>query len=358
MPLTRLDLIDEGMAVALAGPDAEMFGIGSTVIAFGPAGPVIIADAVDELTTSGVWNSREFRLRGPGPATIAARIWEADPFQRAHVFTRLKDRCIYLGTAQRVRGEQTREQFVLCVWRLDSELSREVLDTVRPPSTPVALPDLEWLDYVRTDPATALERFVTGWYPASEAPSRPKLSNCTPGPLASFYRLAQERPAILGAQNRILPEAKLYTDDSADHLVFGEENQGGFVWSFRWSLDFAESDPTVWFTEEEPSPEREPMSGFLLQFSLFEAVVSAPYWASVDCLPERLTREITRTLHQVPLRPWQWPSDPTHFYVAPGLAAYVSDHGNGGFDVWVGAKHRNALRPLGERGFSWRRFDG
>ncbi|MCX4738568.1 hypothetical protein [Streptomyces antibioticus] len=58
-------------------------------------------------------------------------------------------------------------------------------------------------------------------------------------------------------------------------LVFGAENQGGFVWSLLWTLGEEETDPTVWFCEdgEGPIAEQEPLSGFLLQFSLFEAAM-------------------------------------------------------------------------------------
>lgn len=53
-------------------------------------------------------------------------------------------------------------------------------------------------------------------------------------------------------------------------LVFGEENQGGFFWSLLWTLDGPETDPAVWFCEydEPPIAEQEPLSGFLIQFSL------------------------------------------------------------------------------------------
>ncbi|WP_329028195.1 hypothetical protein [Streptomyces sp. NBC_00690] len=65
------------------------------------------------------------------------------------------------------------------------------------------------------------------------------------------------------------------------------------------------SRPTVWFREfnEEPIPEQEPLSGFLIQFSLFEASMGAEYLA----LPRKLTapqvEQLTEALHLVPLRP-------------------------------------------------------
>jgi hypothetical protein len=142
-------------------------------------------------------------------------------------------------------------------------------------------------------------------------------------------------------------------------LVFGVESQGGFFWSLLWTLDGPEADPTVWFREfdEEPIAEQEPLSGFLIQFSLFEASMSADYRA----LPRRLTAtqaaQLTETLHLVPLRPF-WPWAPTHFYVAPGLVVHVSSEDGEEFEAWVGTSHRSALAPLADLPVDWIRFDG
>ncbi|MFI2437037.1 hypothetical protein [Streptomyces sp. NPDC018693] len=256
MPLTCMDLVDEAGALALVGPDAEVFTIGDAVVAFGPAEPVIIADAVDGVTTSSVWSSREFRLRGPGPARLASRIWDADPRQPMHVFIRLGGECIYLGTARPVRGEQSNDEFMLCVLRLDSQLDQEVLDRVRPPTPPPILPGLEWLDHVNTDRGKALELFVKGWFPATgtEGPAT-DTQGSLPWALANFYRLAAQRPAVLGRQNRILPGSGLHPDNSAERLVFGVENQGCWTWSIPWQPGATDTDPTVWFEDDHPVPE-------------------------------------------------------------------------------------------------------
>ncbi|MCY0932613.1 hypothetical protein OTB20_42250 [Streptomyces sp. H27-H1] len=116
------------------------------------------------------------------------------------------------------------------------------------------------------DRAAALERFVTGRYPAAGAAQSPP--SCTPsrlpGGLRQLYRLAKQRPGALGTQNNILPEPLLHTDQLGEMLVFGAENQGGFFWSVLWTLDGLEADPTLWFCEldEEPIAEQEPLSGF------------------------------------------------------------------------------------------------
>ncbi|WP_449063849.1 hypothetical protein [Planomonospora algeriensis] len=60
----------------------------------------------------------------------------------------------------------------------------------------------------------------------------------------------------------------------------------------------------------------------------------------------------------MPLRAWLWPLSPTSLYAAPGLVAYVSPWTGEECDVGVGPTYRSALRPLGDLGIDWRRFDG
>ncbi|MFF2579841.1 hypothetical protein [Streptomyces goshikiensis] len=156
-----------------------------------------------------------------------------------------------------------------------------------------------------------------------------------------------------------MPEPDLHTDHLGEMLVFGVENQGGFFWSLLWTLDGAEADPTVWFREfdEEPIAEQEPLSGFLIQFSLFEASMSADYLALQRRLTVAQVARLTEALHLVPLGPF-WPWAPTHFYVAPGLVVHVSSEDGEEFDVWAGARHRSALAPLADLPVDWIRFDG
>ncbi|WP_158791125.1 hypothetical protein [Streptomyces sp. NRRL WC-3549] len=360
MPLTCLDLVDEAEALALVGPDAEMFTIGGAVVGFGAAEPVIIADAVDGLTTSCVWNSREFRLHGSGPARLASRIWDEDPRRPVHVFVRLEEACIYLGTARPVRGERSNDRFMLCVLRLDSQLDQEVLDRVRPPTTPPGLPGLEWLDHVNTDRGKALELFVKGWFPATGTDGLvTDLPGSVPWALADFYHLAARHPAVSGRQNTILPASGLRPDNSAERLVFGVENQGCWTWSFPWQPGATDTDPTVWLEDDHPVPEQEPLSGFLLQFLLHEAALTAPYLALSHDVPRDSLPTLEGCLQRVPLRPFLSPVAPRDFLVAPGLVADVTaDRDEDKLQVWIGAAQRSALHPLRRLDIPWRTFDG
>lgn len=358
---------EEHTAVLVGGSaSARRFMVGSASIVIGQAGMVIIAEASDSPVGGGVWSAEELRLIGPAPTPIMERLmgspWGADESSLPiHVAVRLEGEVLYLGTATVSQAGTSDGVLTDCKLRFEAPLSRQLLNRVRPPLPAVDLPGLEWLGNVNGDRAAALEQFITGWYPDTDPTERPATGSPSslPDGLRHLYRLAKQRPCALGTQNRILPESELHTDHLGEMLVFGVENQGGFFWSLLWTLDGPEADPTVWFREfdEEPIAEQEPLSGFLIQFSLFEASMSADYRA----LPRRLTAtqvaQLTETLNLVPLRPF-WPWAPTHFYVAPGLVVHVSSEDGEEFEAWAGASHRSALAPLADLPVDWIRFDG
>ncbi|MFJ3832154.1 hypothetical protein ACIPWI_29895 [Streptomyces sp. NPDC090046] len=361
-------VFDEEHAPVLVGGSvsARRFMVGGATLVMGRAGMVIIVEAADSPARSGVWSAEEVRLIGPAPAPVAERLmgspWAADESSLPiHIAVLLGGEALYLGTAKVSRAGISDGVLTDCTLRFEAPLSRQLLNRVRPPLPAVDLPGLGWLGNVNDDRSAALQQFITGWYrdadttepPATCAPSH------LPAGLRQLYRLAKQRPEALGTQNSILPESDLHTDHLGEMLVFGVENQGGFFWSLLWTLDGPEADPTVWFREfdEKPIAEQEPLSGFLIQFSLFEASMSADYRA----LPRRLTAaqvaRLTEALHLVPLRPF-WPWAPTHFYVAPGLVVHVSSGNSEEFNVRAGASHRSALAPLADLPVDWIRFDG
>ncbi|MEV5920060.1 hypothetical protein AB0N42_20535 [Streptomyces pseudogriseolus] len=357
----------EYVPVLVGGSAApRRFTVGGASVVMGPAAMLIIAEASGAPARSGVWNAERFRLIGPAPAPVTERLmgapWGVD--ERAspiHIAVRVEGEALYLGTA-RVRQAGTTDGVLTdCELRLEAPLSRELLDRVRPPLPPGHVPDLRWLGNVNGDRETALEQFVTGWYPTEDATESPVGDSASrlPGGLRQLYRLAKQRPGALGTQNKILPEPDLLTDHLGEMLVFGVENQGGFFWSLPWTLEEPEADPTVWFRELDGQliAEQEALSGFLIQFSLYEASMGAEYLA----LPRELTapqvEQLTGALHLVPLRPF-WPWAPTRFYVAPGLVMHVSSEDGEAFHAWAGATHRSALNPLADLPVDWNRFDG
>lgn len=372
-------------AHALAGDMAESFAFGTATVVIGGTGTVILVEAGDTLGESGVWNADEVRLLGPAPTPVRKRLME-EPWAQGtheaalpvHLVVLVPEGLVRLGTgsvaraATELRPGETEHVLTSGALRLHSPLRKADLDRVRPPLPRPDLPSLEWLAHVDDDRATALEQFVTGWYPVvPEAPEPPSMRPPAldlPEELRQFHRLARQRPRAMGVQNRILAASARLTDPLGEMLVLGEENQGGFYWSVPWTLEGAEADPVVWFREydEPPIAEQEPLSGFLLQFSLYEAAMGADYLALPRRLTARQADRITAGLLPVPLRPF-WPGAPTRFYVAPGLVLHISDEGDDDgdgegdgahFSAWAGALHRSALAPLADAPVEWTRFDG
>lgn len=360
MPWKPLDPVPLDHARAAAGEGADAFPASGAEILLGPLSAVIIAPAVDDLTASGVWDGRTFRLVGPVPRLTSSRFHAYGSESRPiHLFVRLPEGGLYLGTLSHASSTWTRDPEVLRqgdLW-LDSPLSRDVLDRVRPPAAPSSLPGLDWLDHLPADPVEALRLFLRTWHPAPAAePEEPPPAIPVPPALAEFYRLTRGRPHARGVQNFIRPPGELGL--RADGLLaFGHENQG----YFEWVLDPGQDEPTVWTIDDyqERHPERERLTGFLLQFSLYEAAVDAPYRAWTGPLPTPVAEELTTRLRRVPLKTWMWPLYRISFYVAPGLIATVeTDEEQEECDISLGAAHRSVLRPLAGLDIDWTAFDG
>ncbi|MBZ6475059.1 hypothetical protein [Streptomyces griseocarneus] len=369
-----MDRVEETEAIGLAGPDADTFPVSGATVALGSSSTVVIAVAGDDPSASGVWNAEEFRLIGPAPAPVTSRLMGPMPFTTAgsppelpvHLFVRLHGACLYLGVVRVSMCETSEDVLARCHLTISPPLSRETLDLVRPPATPPPpLPDLGWLGDVGTAPGRALERFVTSWYPSTHPqPLSVDMPDFMPRELADFYRLAARRPAIMGGYNRIVPIHELRPESGAGLLVFGVECQGGWTWSIPRAEDDTNIDPPVWLEDHRgedhrPVAEQEPLSSFLLQFTLKEAAITAPYRAISFDLPRRFLPQLEDCLQRVPLRSFLSPVAPTDFFVGPGLVATVA----AGWDkdkaeVCIGAHHRSALHPLGRLGLPWRAFDG
>ncbi|MET8829409.1 hypothetical protein ABZX40_26145 [Streptomyces sp. NPDC004610] len=369
-----LTLLTEADAYALAGGPAaarDDHHVGGATVVIGDAGTVVVVAAGDRPGGSGVWNAEEVRIVGPAPAPVRQRL--LDPLAErgatgtespVHLLARVPEGSVlYLGTGRVTQAGTTlppgSPEAVLtdCAFRLETPLSASALARVRPPLPAPELPGVEWLGEVNGDRASALARFLTTWYPptppgGTTPPSPPGL----PRPLRHFHELAHDRPLALGTQNALFPPVRLRTDPDGT-LDIGTENQGIFTWSLRRPHD--SPDPTVWFETDDGTlvPEAEPLSGFLLQFALYEAATSADYLALPhEPTPEQIER-LTRDLHPVPLAPFL-PSYPTRFYVAPGLVLHLADAGDGYISAWAGATHRAALAPLTGTDTDWHRFDG
>jgi hypothetical protein len=207
------------------------------------------------------------------------------------------------------------------------------------------------MGHVATDPVAAMREFLLGWYPGP-ADATP-VNVAVPRALATLYAIAADRPDALGTQNGVFPPEQLRTDPDEGLLVFAVENQGNFT----WMIDTDEADPAVWLVRqgEAPLAEREPLSAFLLQFSLMEALCAGPLHAYSWSGPA--ATDVTDGLREVPLAPWQWPGDPTRFYVAPDLVLCTSVQGDDDIAVLAGARTEEALRTLALTTTQWDVFD-
>ncbi|TXS52784.1 hypothetical protein [Streptomyces sp. t39] len=371
MPLSPSDLLTEADATRLAGGGVIGCETDGAVVLLGDAATVIIADARDGLGVSGVWSSRRLHLYGPFVDDVGLRLfghpwgdpgssWTQRPDPRpVHLLTRLPEGCVYLGVARQGAGQAryTDGSLTHAALTIEPELPSDLLNRVRPPAEPEALADLGWLARVHTSPLEALTEFVEGWIPETgEDLGELTRGACNvPPPLAEFCRLARRRPALLGVQNRLrTPSSWRAARDGL--IAFGDESQGGFTWLF----DPSRSDPEVWIDQDghEPRREHQPMSGFLLQFALFETMRNAPYVAQRSDLAAEHVDKVTTALTPVPWEPWRWPNDSTRFHVAPGLIAETTDQWHGNTSVWAGAVHRSVLKPLGQLGIPWTTFEG
>ncbi|MFE7531584.1 hypothetical protein ACFU7Y_38635 [Kitasatospora sp. NPDC057542] len=120
----------------------------------------------------------------------------------------------------------------------------------------------------------------------------------------------------------------------------------------------------MWETEDpqsaanrETTVEQEPLSRFLLKFTLFEAMIAAPYHAQTYGLPAAILEPLLSTLRPVPLSPFLPAHDAARFFVAPGLITAVSTDGTTA-GISFAALHRGTLTALLDYGFRWFRFDG
>ncbi|MET8546764.1 hypothetical protein ABZW03_40040 [Kitasatospora sp. NPDC004799] len=115
----------------------------------------------------------------------------------------------------------------------------------------------------------------------------------------------------------------------------------------------------VWQTEDphsayaETTVEEEPPHRFLLEYTLFEAMLAAMTYRLSAASPGPLLS----TLRPVPLGPFLPAFDAARFFVAPGLLTALSTDGDDA-GIRFAALHRGTLTPLLDHGVRWFHFDG
>ncbi|WP_148086099.1 hypothetical protein [Actinocorallia herbida] len=360
-----MKIVDEGVANAVAGPELRSFTVGGATVLTGSEGLVIIAGIGDDLAASGVRSHRRFELKGEVPAGFDQVLEDKLHDFPHHLFVRTPDGLLSAGSGRCRRSGWSGDPSVFrsADITLDEPLSWEALDLVRPPVPPAALPGIAWLDHVADDRPRALREFVDGWYrrtpDASIPPEVVGAGIPVPRALQEFYALARGHVSVMGRQNFLRSPAELEVD-AAGRLHFGDENQGCFVWALASGQD---TDPRVLISEDREvwHEEGEPLSGFLLQFALYEAFADAPYRAWPKAiLTRRQALQMIDGWRHVPLSPFLRSRCPATFAVSPGLVAQF-DFGEADDDecvVSVVATDRSVLRPLRALDLDWSEYDG
>jgi hypothetical protein len=123
-------------------------------------------------------------------------------------------------------------------------------------------------------------------------------------------------------QNHLVDDPKDVRD--GDKRVFYAENQ----WVYVWATDGSAADPTVWGRYvgqgDRWQAEREPLSHFLLQILVFEAIMGGPYRAFGFGISLAQVEVALGPMRRLPLGSWRWPSEPGWFYASAQLLGFVN----------------------------------
>ncbi|GAA4606663.1 hypothetical protein BJY16_005941 [Actinoplanes octamycinicus] len=349
-------LVSEAEALRRAGAAPEVVDAGDVTYVSGDEALVIIVAAGERPDGSQLAGRADLTVRQPFPEPVTD--WLGDHERPWFGFVRLAGGCLPLGRLREVRrrgswrddrAEPAGSGLYGLDLRLEKRLSFRDLDLARPVrDQPV--PGVGWLLDVPHDRVAALREFLTGWYADVEAePPGEEPPIELPEPLRAFYELAARKPILYGTQDQIRRPEELEYDEDFGGVPIADESQG--CWTRVINVDA--DDPVVY---EDGEPDAEPLSGFLLQFALIEAVMSAPYAAQAELTEGECDRFLERLI-PVPLAPARFPADPTRIFVAPGIVA-ITFPGEDGVGLTVGSRQRSALCEVREPGFDWTDFNG
>jgi hypothetical protein len=200
---------------------------------------------------------------------------------------------------------------------------------------------------------TTYQRVLAVWHgPRRDAFGVPseRLAGPMPAVLREFYAFAGRWPAAVRFNELVDPDALEVDDDGM--LMFCAENQGVVIWATEPDGD----DPPVYVkgsTIDDPAGrlgwrrEGEPLSRFLLQLALFEAMQHAPFGGVALAQPREGWSAILAPLSELPLADWNWPAAGTRFWAADdAVAQVIPDEGVETKEVHVGARTAAAAAYL------------
>jgi hypothetical protein len=122
-------------------------------------------------------------------------------------------------------------------------------------------------------------------------------------------------------------------------LLFYVENQGVCEWAT--SPEDTDEAP-VWIrVEGDWELEEAPLSAFLVQVLVFEAIWDTTHGASESNLERHVLAQVVEPLHRLP-GSWRWPSYPGEFYAGDRILAFACPNDEPGrtpeyFTLWLAA---------------------
>jgi hypothetical protein len=181
-------------------------------------------------------------------------------------------------------------------------------------------PKIAMMDELLDPSPESLERFLIRWHgPPDRNRAALALGQALPEPLRKWFETVSRWSREVTVQNRVVPPYPDPEDPAVQ--VFWVENQAVWLWGYR--VDSSD-DPIVLDRENEVGKPWQttntPLSVFLLQVAVFEALMGARYGASAIDIGEDAVEQITRPLTPVPTRAWHWLND-AGLWVGNGLLA-------------------------------------
>jgi hypothetical protein len=326
-------VVDEPEALALAGPGATLLTGDGAAYAVGSDTIVVI--------TPPTGSAAEITLPGPFPELVEQRLGGVlRPAVQA--FTRLPQGCLTLGVARSTELGYRRGALHDIRLTFESPVPADLLGRVTP--------GLGWLEQVGSDPVSAMRRFIGDWY--DDVPPRAVLPDVeAPPPLQAFYRAAAGRAEVHGVSSVVLPQPIGGRPDGL--LTFGHEGDGVFT----LVMEPDEKDPRIWYDglSDRLLPERERLSGYLLQATLARAAMDGPL-GGMAFVDRPQARRIIAPLRRVPLRPMRWPCLFSRCYAGPGTIVLIGEDDTDWFEMYVGVRHPGLLRRLRKLGLDWESF--
>jgi hypothetical protein len=207
------------------------------------------------------------------------------------------------------------------------------------------------VDLLREPPDDAIVRFLEAWHGPATGQARQHSPNALPEVVRELEFLADRWPGTF-AMNSLTQDPEWARD--GDKRVFYVENQAVYF----WATDGIGKDPAVWGRFSGSGSrwfaEREPLSRFLLQIVVFEAIMGAQHAAAVAALALPHIEAALEPLERLPFGSWRWPIEPTWFYAGADVLAIVNPNGKepegpaDRFDIFLGARTAEALAYLRE----------